>query len=158
MNIKELKYQTFEYICYRIYQFHLQNKPEDIKKEFNIIRLTNLLFLISGINKENHLFDIFRFQGWFYGHMDPDIYNEYSKKDLIFKEEPIIDDPEIKRMVDSCIDKMIKEHPQTLLYNKWNLINLCKAHHSYVIYAVRLKRYYEDMDKEILINEPKYFK
>lgn len=158
MNIKELKYQTFEYICYRIYQFHLQNKPEDIKKEFNIIRLTNLLFLISGIDKENHLFDIFRFQGWFYGHMDPDIYNEYSKKDLIFKEICTIDNLDIKNKVDSCIDKMIKEHPQTLLYNKWNLINLCKAHHSYDIYAVRLKRYYEDMDKEILINEPKYFK
>ena len=151
-----MKYKVFEYVCYRIHQFYLQNKPEDIKKYFNIIRLTNLLFMISGIDKGNHLFDIFRFQGWFYGHMDPDIYKEYSKNDLIFKEEPIIEDPEIKKKVDICIDKMIKEHPNTITAGFWNLLFILQNLISYK----HMEKYnicYEDMDKNLMIYEPKVY-
>lgn len=125
-----MKYKVFEYVCYRIHQFYLQNKPEDIKKYFNIIRLTNLLFMISGIDKGNHLFDIFRFQAWQYGHMDPDLYDIFSKNKGKFShfevdrfsfkwtslenDIPTIEDPDIKKKVDICIDKMIKEHPNTI--------------------------------------------
>ena len=154
----DMKYRVFEYIIYRIHQFYQNHNSKNKPEDFDIIKWNKLLFLICGIDKENHLFDIFRFQGWFYGHMDPDIYNEYSKKDIIITNEPIIEDPEIKKRVDICIDKMINLYPNTLFYDKWNLVNLCKAHHSYNIYVDRLNRCYEDMDVHMLINEPKYFK
>lgn len=165
-----MKYKVFEYVCYRIHQFYLQNKPEEIKKDFNIIRLTNLLFMISGIDKGNHLFDIFRFQAWQYGYMDPDLYDVFSKNKGKFEhfeidrfsfewtssDIPTIENPETKKKVDICMDKMIKEHPNTITAGFWNLLFILQNLISYK-HMVKYNICYEDMDKKLMIYEPKVY-
>ena len=159
----------FEYICYRIHQFYQQNH---IKNDLGFSKLMKLLYFISGVDTENHLFDIFRFQAWQYGHMDPDLYDVFSKNKGKFghfevdrfsfrwtsleNDIPTIEDPEIKKKVDICIDKMIEEHPNTITAGFWNLLFILQNLISYK-HMVKYNICYEDMDKKLMIYEPKVY-
>ena len=124
------------------------------------------------MDKDNHLFDIFRFQAWQYGHMDPDLYKLFVNNNGFFEhfvvdrfsfewtslenDIPTIENPEIKKRVDICIDKMIKEHPKTITGDFWLLVNVLQNSVSYK-HMVKYDICYEDMDKNLMIYEPKYY-
>lgn len=157
----------FEYICYRIHQFYQQNH---IKNDLGFSKLMKLLYFISGVDTENHLFDIFRFQAWQYGHMDPDLYRYFDENGGIFKhfkadrfsfewtssDIPTIENPETKKKVDICINKMIKEHPKTITADFWLLVHILQNSVSYK-HMVKYNICYEDMDKNLMIYEPKVY-
>lgn len=163
------KSQVFEYITYRIYQFYQQNH---IKNDLGFSKLMKLLYFISGVDTENHLFDIFRFQAWQYGHMDPDLYDIFSKNKGKFghfgvdrfsfkwtsleNDIPTIEDPETKKKVDICINKMIKEHPKTITADFWLLVHILQNSVSYK-HMAKYNICYEDMDKKLMIYEPKVY-
>ena len=132
------------------------------------------LFLLSGVDKENHLFDIFdNFQAWTFTYSEADIYSAYSKckgvfdfvgvsKDsvCIFDEATLLAKlPEdVKSKIDNAFVKLKEKNINLINYSRDRLTNLTKAHHSYQIYDKRLKTPYVTMDKGMLISEPKYFK
>lgn len=163
------KSQVFEYITYRIYQFYQQNH---IKNDLGFSKLMKLLYFISGVDTENHLFDIFRFQAWQYGHMDPDLYKLFVNNNGFFEhfvvdrfsfkwtssenDIPTIEDQEIKKRVDICVDAMIKGHPKTITGDFWLLVNILQNLISYK-HMVKYDMCYEDMDKKLMIYEPKYY-
>ena len=164
-----MKYKVFEYVCYRIYQFYQQNH---IKNDLGFSKLMKLLYFISGVDTENHLFDIFRFQAWQYGHMDPDLYDVFSKNKGKFdhfeidrfsfewtsseNDIPTIEDPGIKKRVDICVDIMITEHPNTITAGFWNLLFILQNLISYK-HMVKYDMCYDDIDKNLMIYEPKVY-
>ena len=169
------KQQIFEYIVYRIYKWYQENEcPEKVEEELTIMKLMRLLFLISGVDSNYHLFDIFRYQAWQYGQMEPDIYNIYSKNEgkfdhfevgrfqfkWLFPDDPTkiptIEDIQLKERVDLCIDILIEKYPDTIKANWYNLSLLCKSLVSYKEYN-KPDIWFTDIDKMMLIYEPKYY-
>ena len=56
-------------------------KKELGENDLSILKVMKLLFFVSGVDIANNLFDIFdRFQAWQYGHVEADLYNQYSQK------------------------------------------------------------------------------
>lgn len=175
---KEIKYQAFEYIVYRIYKWYNEetNVPiEKIESELTIMKLMMLLFLISGVDTDNHLFDIFRFQAWQYGQMEPDIYNIYSENKGKFKHfevgrfgfkwlqpddistnVPTIDNKELQEKLDICIDILLENYPRTVQADWYHLSELCRSFVSYKEYN-KPDIWNTDIDKMLLIYEPKYY-
>ncbi len=167
-----LKQQLFEYIVYRIYKWYKENEvpQEKIESELTIMKLMRLLFLISGVDSDNNLFDIFRFQAWQYGQMEPDIYNIYSENGGKFDhfivdrfkftwlptEIPTIDSKELQEKLDLCIDKLLEKYPKTVQAHWYNLSQLCKSFVSYKVYN-KPDIWYTDIDKKLLTYEPKYY-
>lgn len=164
------KQQIFEYIIYRIYKWYQENDPENLESELTIMKLMRLLFLISGVDSDNNLFDIFRFQAWQYGQMEPDIYNIYSENEGKFNhfivdrfkftwlptEIPTIDNKELQEKLDLCIDKLLEKYPKTVKAHWYNLSRLCKSFVSYKVYN-KPDIWYTDIDKKMLTYEPKYY-
>lgn len=159
-----LKSKIFEYIAYRLNQWYLEN---NLDGKLNIMKLIRLLFLISGVDVDNNLFDIFRFQAWQYGHMEPDIYNLFSNNRGKFKNFEVSRnhfkwtspsgiipelDGEVKKRVDFCIDKLRSEHPKTLIQDWYSLSELCKTYTSYKHY-LKYDECYVDMDPLLLTYE-----
>ena len=131
------------------------------------------LFLLSGVDRENHLFDIFdNFQAWTLNISESDIYKEYSDCKGVFEFVGISKDvtcvfdginlltklpKDVKLKIDNAFVKLKEKNINLINYSRTSLTNLVKAHHSYDIYHNRLKKPYVRMDKEMLITEPKYF-
>lgn len=159
-----LKSQIFEYIAYRLHQWYREN---NLDGKLNIMKLMRLLFLISGVDVDNNLFDIFRFQAWQYGHMDPDIYKLFSDNGGKFKNFEVSRDhfkwtatlgiipdleEDVKERVDFCIDKLRSEHPKTLIQDWYSLSELCKTYTSYKHY-LKYDECYVDMNPLLLTYE-----
>lgn len=76
MNIK---IEAFKEVVMELLKWWLEGNPE--KKiddnDFSILKVMKLLFFVSGADIENHLFDVFDFQAWAYGHVEADIYDYY---------------------------------------------------------------------------------
>ena len=168
-----LKSQIFEYIAYRLHQWYIEN---NLDGKLNIMKLMRLLFLISGVDVDNNLFDIFRFQAWQYGHVEADLYNQYSQKKGDFnyleisRERTILKEKaftmlnesnylpkQLKSKIDDNIEKLKEKNKELINYPAFELVNLSHAYHSWDIYYNKLKKPYTDMDKSIIINEPKYY-
>ena len=159
-----LKSKIFEYIAYRLNQWYLEN---NLDGKLNIMKLMRLLFLISGVDVDNNLFDVFRFQAWQYGHMEPEIFKLFSDNGGKFKNFEVSRnhfkwtspsgiipelDGEVKKRVDFCIDKLISEHQNTLIQDWYRLSELCKTYTSYKHY-LKYDEWYVDMDPLLLTYE-----
>lgn len=166
------KLTSFEYVLYKLDEWYKEINGEK-ENDLNILKASKLLFFVSGVDKENNLFDIFnRFQAWEYGHVEADLYNQYSKRKGHFKyleisrERTILKEntstmeisEELKSRIDNNIEKLKEKNRDLINYKSTQLINLSRAHHSWNIYNKRLNKPYINMDIQILINEPKYYK
>ena len=142
----------FEYICYRIHQFYQQNH---IKNDLGFSKLMKLLYFISGVDKHNHyLYSLFDENGGNFEHFNADKFSfEWTSTE---NDIPTIENPEIKKRVDICIDKMIKEHPKTITGDFWLLVNFLQNSVSYK-HMVKYDMCYDDIDKNLMIYEPKVY-
>ena len=74
------KIAAFQYILYKLNEWYKDNNGEK-ENDLSILKAMKLLFFVSGVDITNNLFDIFdRFQAWQYGHVEADLYNQYSQK------------------------------------------------------------------------------
>ena len=174
------KIASFEYVVYKLKEWYEEMNPNKKKTEENdlsILKVMKLLFFVSGVDIANNLFDTFnRFQAWQYGHVEADLYNQYSQKKGNFsnleisRERTILkgktlteldeSNPlpkELKSKIDDDIEKLKEKNKELINYPAFELVNLSHAYHSWDIYYNKLKKPYTDMDKSIIINEPKYY-
>jgi len=74
------KIAAFEYVLYKLNEWYKDNNGEK-ENDLSILKAMKLLFFVSGVDMANNLFDTFdRFQAWQYGHVEADLYNQYSQK------------------------------------------------------------------------------
>ena len=174
------KIAAFEYIVYKLkdwYEDMNPNKKETGENDLSVLKVMKLLFFVSGVDIANNLFDIFdRFQAWQYGHVEADLYNQYSQKKgnfnnleisrerTILKGKTVTELNEsnflpkkLKSKIDNDIEKLKEKNNELINYPAFELVNLSHAYHSWDIYYNKLKKPYTDMDKSIIINEPKYY-
>ncbi len=170
------KIVAFEYVLYKLNEWYKDNNGEK-ENDLSILKAMKLLFFVSGVDIANNLFDTFnRFQAWQYGHVEADLYNQYSQKKGVFnyleisREKTILKEKtlteldesnslpkELKSKIDDNIEKLKEKNKELINYPAFELVNLSHAYHSWDIYYNKLKKPYTDMDKSIIINEPKYY-
>ena len=174
------KIAAFEYIVYKLKEWYEDMNPkkkETGENDLSVLKVMKLLFFVSGVDIANNLFDIFdRFQAWQYGHVEADLYNQYSQKKgnfsnleisrerTILKGKTVTELNEsnflpkkLKSKIDNDIEKLKEKNNELINYPAFELVNLSHAYHSWDIYYNKLKKPYTDMDKSIIINEPKYY-
>lgn len=166
------KIAAFEYVLYKLDEWYKEINGEK-ENDLGILKVMKLLFFVSGVEPANNLFDIFnRFQAWHYGHMEADLYNQYSQMNgdfnylelstvrSIFKENDSTREisKKLKSRIDDNIYKLKEKNKDLINYDSNQLISLSRSHHSWDIYYRRLDKPYTDMDIQTLINEPKYYK
>ena len=168
------KIAAFEYVLYKLNEWYKDNNGEK-ENDLSILKAMKLLFFVSGVDRTNNLFDIFdRFQAWQYGHVEADLYNQYSQKKGNFdyleisREKTTLRNTligvlnnslphELKLKIDNNINELKKKNYELINYTAFELVNLSHAYHSWDIYYNKLKKPYTNMDKDIIINEPKYY-
>ena len=168
------KIAAFEYVLYKLNEWYKDNNGEK-ENDLSILKAMKLLFFVSGVDMANNLFDTFdRFQAWQYGHVEADLYNQYSQKKGDFnyleisRERTILKEKaftmlnesnylpkELKSKIDDNIEKLKEKNKELINYPAFELVNLSHAYHSWDIYYNKLKKPYTDMDKSIIVNEPK---
>lgn len=175
MNENLTKITAFEYVLYKLNEWYKENNPTQ-ENDLSILKAMKLLFFVSGVDIANNLFGTFnRFQAWQYGHVEADLYNQYSQKKGNFnyleisREKTILKlsltefiesislPDKLKSKIDKDIEELKKKNNELINYPAFELVNLSHAYHSWDIYYNKLKKPYTDMDKSIIINEPKYY-
>ena len=175
MNENLTKITAFEYVLYKLNEWYKGNNPTQ-ENDLSILKAMKLLFFVSGVDIANNLFGTFnRFQAWQYGHVEADLYNQYSQKKgdfnyleisrerTVLKEKAFIMlnesnfPKELKSKIDDDIEKLKEKNKELINYPAFELVNLSHAYHSWDIYYNKLKKPYTDMDKSIIVNEPKYY-
>lgn len=175
MNENLTKITAFEYVLYKLNEWYKGNNPTQ-ENDLSILKAMKLLFFVSGVDIANNLFGTFnRFQAWQYGHVEADLYNQYSQKKGNFnyleisREKTILKlsltefiesislPDKLKSKIDKDIEELKKKNNELINYPAFELVNLSHAYHSWDIYYNKLKKPYTDMDKSIIINEPKYY-
>jgi len=176
MNENLTKITAFEYVLYKLNEWYKGNNPTQ-ENDLSILKAMKLLFFVSGVDIANNLFGTFnRFQAWQYGHVEADLYNQYSQKKgnfnyleisrerTVLKEKAFIMlnesnfPKELKSKIDDDIEKLKEKNKELINYKASRLVNLSHAHYSWDIYHNRLNQPYTDMDIRIITNEPKYYK
>ena len=170
------KIAAFEYVLYKLNEWYKDNNGEK-ENDLSILKAMKLLFFVSGVDIASNLFGTFnRFQAWQYGHVEADLYNQYSQKKGDFnyleisRERTILKEKaftmlnesnylskELKSKIDDNIEKLKEKNKELINYPAFELVNLSHAYHSWDIYYNKLKKPYTDMDKSIIVNEPKYY-
>ena len=170
------KIAAFEYVLYKLNEWYKDNNGEK-ENDLSILKAMKLLFFVSGVDIASNLFGTFnRFQAWQYGHVEADLYNQYSQKKGDFnyleisRERTILKEKaftmlnesnylskELKSKIDDNIEKLKEKNKELINYPAFELVNLSLAYHSWDIYYNKLKKPYTDMDKSIIVNEPKYY-
>ena len=101
--------------------------------------------------------------------MEADIYNDYFRKGGVF-ENFRIDRNKLEKTnhnyspnnnskkIKKSINKLKKENPDIISYDAFRLVDISHSYHSWNIYYNKLEKRYEDMEKEMLIYEPKYYR
>ena len=175
MNENLTKITAFEYVLYKLNEWYKGNNPTQ-ENDLSILKAMKLLFFVSGVDIANNLFGTFnRFQAWQYGHVEADLYNQYSQKKGNFnyleisREKTILKlsltefiesislPDKLKSKIDKDIEELKKKNNELINYPAFELVNLSHAYHSWDIYYNKLKKPYTDMDKSIIVNEPKYY-
>ena len=175
MNENLTKITAFEYVLYKLNEWYKENNPTQ-ENDLSILKAMKLLFFVSGVDIANNLFGTFnRFQAWQYGHVEADLYNQYSQKKGNFnyleisREKTILKlsltefiesislPDKLKSKIDKDIEELKKKNNELINYPAFELVNLSHAYHSWDIYYNKLKKPYTDMDKSIIINKPKYY-
>lgn len=177
MNENLTKIAAFEYVLYKFNEWYKENNPTQ-ENDLSILKAMKLLFFVSGVDIASNLFDTFnRFQAWQYGHVEADLYNQYSQKKGNFnyleisRERTVLKEKaftmlnesncfpkELKSKIDDDIEKLKEKNKELINYKASRLVNLSHAHYSWDIYHNRLNQPYTDMDIRIITNEPKYYK
>ncbi len=170
------KIAAFEYVLYKLNEWYKDNNGEK-ENDLSILKAMKLLFFVSGVDIANNLFDTFnRFQAWQYGHVEASLYSKYSQQNGKFdhleisREKTSLKDnitellnesnylpKELKSKIDDNIEKLKEKNKELINYPAFELVNLSHAYHSWDIYYNKLKKPYTDMDKSIIVNEPKYY-
>lgn len=163
------KIQVFEEVLYHLHSWYKEKHP-DKENDISILKAMKLLFFVSGADTENNLFNVFDFQAWQYGHVEADIYNAYSEKKgdfdnfkldrnkLIFKDGYEPKDNPFSEKIKGNIQKLKNENPDLIYYEAFRLVDISHSYLSWDIYYNKLNRRYEDMEKEMLTYEPKYYR
>ena len=171
------KIAAFEYVLYKFNEWYKENNPTQ-ENDLSILKAMKLLFFVSGVDIASNLFGTFnRFQAWQYGHVEADLYNQYSQKKGNFnyleisRERTVLKEKaftmlnesnclskELKLKIDDDIEKLKEKNKELINYKASRLVNLSHAHYSWDIYHNRLNQPYTDMDIRIITNEPKYYK
>lgn len=170
-SIKKLAFQYF--VMKLLEWFKEENKGKSVLNTLSITCVMKHLFLVCGVDKENHLFDIFdKFQAWTTTYVEADVYKDYTKCEgnfefiginrdsaCVFDDLSILAElpEEVRIKIDNAFVKIKKKNKGLINYSNSRLSNLVKAHHSYDIYHNKVKRPYETVEKHLIINEPKYF-
>ena len=175
MNENLTKIAAFEYVLYKLNEWYKENNPTQ-ENDLSILKAMKLLFFVSGVDIASNLFEIFnRFQAWQYGHVEADLYSKYSQLNGKFnyleisREKTILKlsltefiesislPDKLKSKIDKDIEELKKKNNELINYPAFELVNLSHAYHSWDIYYNKLKKPYTDMDKSIIVNEPKYY-
>lgn len=164
------KIQVFEEVLYHLHSWYKEENP-DKENDISILKAMKLLFFVSGADTENNLFGVFdRFQAWQYGHVEADIYNFYSqhsgefpnikldRNTLKFKEDYAPKNREYSEKIEINIDRIKEINSELISYDAFRLVDISHAYRSWDIYYNKLNRRYEDMEKEMLTYEPKYYR
>lgn len=164
------KISIFEEILYHLNQWYEEVNPEK-ENDLSILKVMKLLFFVSGVDSENHLFDVFdKFQAWQYGHVEAGIYNAYSEKSgnfgnftldrnrLEFKEGYQPGSNSFSEKIRTNIERIKKINSDLISYDAFRLVDISHSYLSWDIYYNKLNKRYEDMEKEMLKYEPKYYR
>lgn len=171
MEVKN-KIIYFEEVLYHLYEWYKEKNPEGEDNDLSILKVMKLLFFVSGVVKSDNLFEIFdKFQAWQYGHVEADIYNDYFRREGVFENFRIDrnklektnyhyspNNNDDSKKIKKSIDELKKENPDIISYDAFRLVDISHSYHSWNIYYNKLKKRYKDMEKEMLIYEPKYYK
>ena len=159
MNTSNNKLVTFEYVLYKLNEWYEEMNPDKKgtgENDLSILKAMKLLFFVSGVDMANNLFDTFdRFQSWQYGHVEADLYNQYSQKKGDFnyleisRERTILKEKaftmlnesnylpkELKSKIDDNIEKLKEKNKELINYPAFELVNLSHAYHSWDIYYI----------------------
>lgn len=164
------KISVFEEILFHLNEWYQEKNPGK-ENDISILKAMKLLFFVSGADTENNLFDVFnRFQAWQYGHVEADIYNFYSERKgvfenftldrnkLTFKEGYEPKDNPFSEKIKGNIQKLKNENPDFIYYEAFRLVDISHSYHSWDIYYNKLNKPYENMERKMLIYEPKYYR
>ncbi|EKB59439.1 type II toxin-antitoxin system antitoxin SocA domain-containing protein [Bergeyella zoohelcum] len=168
--LKNTKIQVFEEVLYHLNSWYKEKNPEK-ENDISILKAMKLLFFVSGADVENNLFDVFnKFQAWQYGHVESDIYNFYSRNNgkffsieldrntLRIKENYTPKNGEYSEKIRTNIERIKEINSDLISYDAFHLVDISHSHLSWDIYYNKLNRRYEDMEKEMLKYEPKYYR
>ena len=171
----EMKFKiiAFQYVVFKLLEWFEEVNGCSGEGFLNQYRLVRLLFFLSGVDKKKHLFDIFdNFQAWDSGIFEADVYREIASKKgvldyiTVTKESVKITNVEglfdelpdsLMFKIDNAFEKIKEKNRGLINYPTDNIMNLMKAHHSYVVYHDIMKKPYITMLKLSLIGEHKYF-
>lgn len=166
---ENIKIQVFEEVLYHLHSWYKEENP-DKENDISILKAMKLLFFVSGADTENNLFDVFDFQAWQYGHVEADVYNFYSERKgvfenftldrnkLTFKDGYEPKDNPFSEKIKGNIQKLKNENPDLIYYEAFRLVDISHSYLSWDIYYNKLNRRYEDIEKEMLTYEPKYYR
>ena len=167
------KIAAFQYILYKLNEWYKDNNGEK-ENDLSILKAMKLLFFVSGVDVGKNLLGTFdNFQAWQYGHVEADVYKEYSKVDgnlsclkidrnkTIFEEKidknSILGDSGIRENIDFCIDKLKSINKNFINYDAFRLVDLSHSYLSWDTYYNKWKEPYTKMDDNIILYEPKYY-
>ena len=171
------KIAAFEYVVYKLKEWYEDMNPkkkETGENDLSVLKVMKLLFFVSGVDTKKHLLDTFdNFQAWQFGHVEADVYKEYSKEDgtlpylkidrnkTFFKEkidkDSILEDNDIKEYIDFCIDKLKSINKNFINYDAFRLVELSHSYLSWDTYYNKWKKPYTKIDKNIIVYEPKHY-
>lgn len=167
----EDKVKAFEYFVLKLRDWNMEC---NCGEKLNQLKVMRLLFFVSGVDTENHLFDIFdNFEAWQYGHNERDIYNILSKNkgefscfnlqqwELVFYEcedSFLSTIPErLKIKINTAFDVIKSKNTNFICYDTFTLVDIDHSSLSYKTYNDKWKEPYTKMNKDLLIYEPKIF-
>lgn len=164
------KISVFKEILFHLNEWYKELNPTK-ENDLSILKVMKLLFFVSGVNQENNLFGIFdKFQAWQYGHVEADIYNYYSENKGIFGEFNLDrftlkinssytskSNSEFQKIQDD-INELKKINLELISYDAFRLVDISHSYSSWDIYYNKLHKRYENINKDILTYEPKYYR
>ncbi|MFJ1364955.1 type II toxin-antitoxin system antitoxin SocA domain-containing protein [Capnocytophaga canimorsus] len=162
------KIQAFEEVLYHLNKWYEEKNPGK-DNDLSILKTMKLLFFVSGVDPKNHLFEVFNdFQAWQYGHVEAEVYNEYSVRKGVFnyfkldrnrlficKEYHKVAEHSI---IKQNVEELKKLNPDLVSYDAFRLVDISHSYDSWDIYYNKLNKRYENINTEMLIYETKYYR
>lgn len=170
MTDTETKIKAFEYVVLKLRDW---NEECSCKEELTQLKVMRMLFFVSGVNTEDHLFDIFdNFQAWQYGHNEGDIYKVLSENKGEFscfslqrfkitfhreREDAFLQTVPawVRVKIDTAVDALKSKNKGLICYDAFILLDIDRDYLSYYTYYNKWKEPYTKMDKNMLIYEDK---
>ena len=149
----EIKIKAFEYVVLKLRDW---NEECSCKEELTQLKVMRMLFFVSGVNTEDHLFDIFdNFQTWQYGHNEGDIYKALRENKGEFSCFSLHISGITK--IDTAVDALKSKNKKLICFDAFFLVEVARSYVSYNAYYNEWKEPYTKINKNMLIYEPKTF-